>query len=243
MRRLRNISPALPSAAMERLGAAVMASIAAHALLIYGFALPDGSRPGLREIVIHARLDTAKGSASAPFPEAVAPYVLRTRKLVTLPNANPEKLPPEISGAALPEVHPSISKAEAGVTGDAVPANAASSPVLPGSDSEIAAMPDPVHYEARELDVYPRTLRPITPTYPVSARDAQLAGSVTLMVMIDEGGRVVSASVLDAEPEGVFDQAARDAVAEIAFYPAQRNGRTVRSQILIKVEFDPRPVR
>jgi outer membrane biosynthesis protein TonB len=45
---------------------------------------------------------------------------------------------------------------------------------------------------------------------------------------------------VDAEPGGVFDQAAQEAVAATAFYPAQRNGRTVRSQTLIKVEFDPR---
>jgi protein TonB len=107
----------------------------------------------------------------------------------------------------------------------------------------MVAMPDPVLYEVRELDVYPRALRPIKPAYPASAREAQLAGSVTLKVMIDEGGRVVSAAVVDAEPGGVFDQAAHEAVADTAFYPAQRNGRTVRSQMLIKVEFDPRSAR
>lgn len=110
----------------------------------------------------------------------------------------------------------------------------------PRGEVELAAIPDHALYEARELDVYPRSLRPISPAYPAGARDAQLAGSVTLLVLIDEGGRVLSASIVDAEPGGVFDQAAREAVVATAFYPAQRNGRQVRSQTLIKVEFDPR---
>jgi protein TonB len=62
---------------------------------------------------------------------------------------------------------------------------------------------------------------------------------VTLLVMIDEAGRVEGTSVVDAVPDGVFEQAAQQALANAAFYPAQKDGRTVRSRILIKVEFDP----
>jgi outer membrane biosynthesis protein TonB len=45
--------------------------------------------------------------------------------------------------------------------------------------------------------------------------------------------------VTDAAPGGVFEQVAQQALANAAFYPAQKEGRTVRSRILIKVEFDP----
>lgn len=71
------------------------------------------------------------------------------------------------------------------------------------------------------------------------ARDSKVAGSVTLLVLIDEAGRVVGTSVMDATLDGVFEQAAQQALANAAFYPAQKDGRMVRSRVLIKVEFDP----
>ena len=100
-------------------------------------------------------------------------------------------------------------------------------------------VPDTVHYPAKDLDIYPQASKRIAPAYPGSARDAQIAGSVTLLVMIDEAGRVEGTSVVDAVPDGVFEQAAQQALASAAFYPAQKDGRTVRSRILVKVEFDP----
>jgi TonB family protein len=145
-----------------------------------------------------------------------------------------------MSGTTHPAALSPPATADAALASDSTQATETMEAAPSPSEAEMNALPDLVHYEARDLDIYPRSLRPISPAYPASARDAQVAGSVTLLVLIDEGGRVVSASVVDAEPGGVFDQAAQEAVAATAFYPAQRNGRTVRSQTLIKVEFDPR---
>jgi len=108
-----------------------------------------------------------------------------------------------------------------------------------GGGATVANIPDPVHYPAKDLDIYPQALKPITPVYPEMARDSKVAGSVTLLVLIDEAGRVVGTSVMDATPGGVFEQAAQQALANAAFYPAQKDGRTVRSRVLINVEFDP----
>ena len=44
---------------------------------------------------------------------------------------------------------------------------------------------------------------------------------------------------MDAAPDGVFEQAAQQALADAAFFPAQKDGRAVRSRILMKIEFDP----
>lgn len=82
-------------------------------------------------------------------------------------------------------------------------------------------------------------MRRITPIYPEAVRDAPVAGSVTLLVLIDEVGKVVGTSVMDAAPEGVFEAAAQQALMDASFYPAQKDGRSVRSRVLIKVEFDP----
>jgi len=125
---------------------------------------------------------------------------------------------------------------------------APASPLLPDDPEQAVSaagsaqgtiVPDTVHYAAKDLDIYPQASKWITLAYPRSARDAQIAGSVTLLVMIDKAGRVEGTSVVDAVPDGVFEQSAQQALASAAFYPAQKDGRTVRSRILIKVEFDP----
>ncbi|HXF16254.1 MAG TPA: TonB family protein [Burkholderiales bacterium] len=104
---------------------------------------------------------------------------------------------------------------------------------------ESSVIPDLVHYAASQLDVYPRALQTIAPAYPTGALETQTAGFVTLLVLIDEVGRVMGTTVVDATPDGVFEQAAQQALAEAIFYPAQREGHSVRSRILVKVEFDP----
>jgi protein TonB len=211
----------------SRMSAAVALSFALHVLLIYGFSLPIDTAPVARVAVIHARLDPAQASAAPPRPKRrqfqAAPESAQL-KLVTLSPAPPADLEPA------PEPVPLLPATIADDTQPAL-ANSAATAAL--------NIPDPVQYPAKDLDIYPQALRPITPVYPRAAREAQLAGFVTLMVSIDETGRVVGTSVTDAAPDGVFEQVAQQALAVAAFYPAQKEGRTVRSRILIKVEFDP----
>ena len=111
-------------------------------------------------------------------------------------------------------------------------------PVPAGNDAAFATVPDPVHYPAKDLDIYPQALSRIAPIYPATARDTPVAGAVTLLVLIDDSGTVVGTSVMDAAPDGIFEEAAQQALANTAFFPAQKDGHPVRSRILIKVEFD-----
>lgn len=205
------------------MSAAVALSAAFHIFLIYGFSLPADSGPGTRVTVIHAQLRPPQPSASpqrAKTPERNgAPDSYRPAPVVLSP--------PAASAVAEPAPKPAT------VPGATEPAASG------GDEASSPTIPDPVHYPAKDLDIYPQALTRITPVYPQAARDAQVAGSVTLLVLIDEAGRVVGTSVLDAAPDGVFEQAAQQSLANAAFYPAQKDGRTVRSRILIKVEFDP----
>jgi protein TonB len=135
--------------------------------------------------------------------------------------------------AARPSVEPATQPSSSIAAADSpAPAPAVSEPTG-------ANIPDTVPYPANELDIYPQALTRIAPDYPEAARDAHVAGSVTLLVLIDEAGKVVDTSVSDAVPDGVFEETAQAALANASFYPAQKDGRAVRSRILIKVEFDP----
>ncbi len=224
MRRVRQTSPGLSPAIFSRMSAAVALSIAFHIFLIYGFSLAPDSGPGARVTVIHARLMSPQPPRSPQ--RAKPPERISARE--------PRPAPTVLSQpAATASVEPSTVPSPTIAPVDPEPAATA------GSDSTVANIPDPVHYPAKDLDIYPQASKRITPVYPEMARDSKVAGSVTLLVLIDEAGRVVGTSVMDAAPDGVFEQAAQQALANAAFYPAQKDGRTVRSRILIKVEFDP----
>jgi len=206
------------------MSAAVALSAALHVVLIYGFSLPAGQGTDARLIVIQGRLSPAQSTAN--------PRQAKTAGRKQAPDA-PEPAPAGLAPRApIPVTEP--------------PAVPAPTVVPEGPEQEVSAaatagtiVPDPVHYAAKDLDIYPQASKRITPDYPPSAREAQIGGSVTLLVMIDETGRVEGTSVVDAVPDGMFEQAAQQALANAAFYPAQKDGRAVRSRMLIKVEFDP----
>jgi protein TonB len=225
VRRIRQTSPELSPAIFGRMSAAVAVSGALHVFLIYGFSLPADSSLGVRVTVIQARLASPQRYASpqrarTPEPTAVSePY----HSAPVLPS------PPAPDAVAEPAVAPNPPT----LPSDPEPA------VSAGAQAASPTIPDPVHYPAKDLDLYPQALKRITPAYPQAARDAQVTGSVTLLVMIDEAGRVVGTSVMDAAPDGVFEQAAQQALADAAFFPAQKDGRAVRCRILMKIEFDP----
>ena len=225
MRRVRQSSSGQSPATFTRMSAAVSLSAALHVVLIYGITLPAAPGLGGRVMAIHARLISAQPAES--LQSANPPARLGEMEL---PPSAPNVLPQPAS----------IAAAEAEVLPTEVTTPIDPNPVVPaGNEAAIAIVPDLVHYPARDLDIYPQALSPITPIYPETAREAQVAGAVTLLVLIDAGGTVVGTSVLDAAPDGIFENAARQALANTAFYPAQKDGRPVRSRILIKVEFEP----
>lgn len=91
-----------------------------------------------------------------------------------------------------------------------------------------ASGPDLRFYLARELDQYP------SPLSALSLDDGRgTAGGVRLWVSIDQAGRVVDVAVIDADPPGEFERLARERVLATRFVPARRDGRPVKSRILL----------
>jgi protein TonB len=98
---------------------------------------------------------------------------------------------------------------------------------------------DPAWYLPREIDVYPRPAVPVRPVYPARALDEGVGGRVTLLLLVDENGLVHEVSVVEAEPEGYFEESSVAAYQAARFEPARKDGRRVRSRILVRVLFDP----
>jgi periplasmic protein TonB len=106
-------------------------------------------------------------------------------------------------------------------------------------EGSTASLPDPVHYAARNLDVYPQPLNRLGPVYRQTALAGKIGAWVMLLLLIDESGWVTDASVVDAFPPDLFEESALRALAATAYSPAQKNGRAVRSRILVKLDYDP----
>ena len=118
----------------------------------------------------------------------------------------------KVAGAAAPHV-------------DRVPGNAAR------SESR-----DPAYYPARELDVFPALVNGFTwPHAP-----PQLSGGeayLLLLVQIDDQGVVEKVETMEARPAGFPDDDARQALLGARFSPAQKNGRYVRSRVVIRLAY------
>jgi protein TonB len=92
---------------------------------------------------------------------------------------------------------------------------------------------DPVYYAARELDVYPVPLEPLR-----AQATSETRGWVRVLAMVDETGSVTRAEVFDSDPPAILDEAALAAVRSARFSPARKEGRAVRSRVLIELAFE-----
>lgn len=96
-----------------------------------------------------------------------------------------------------------------------------------------------VYFRGSEVDERALPLNEVNLAYPESALAAGLSGVVTLRLKIDHRGVLRDASVVDARPAGVFENAALEAVLGLRFRPAVRNGVAVGSVKTIEVPFYP----
>lgn len=98
---------------------------------------------------------------------------------------------------------------------------------------------DLTYYSARELDVYPAPRAPLRFEHPERAARERVGGSVRIMLLLDEAGTVDGVSVVTAEPPGYFEDKVRAVFAAARFFPARKDGRAVKSRVLINVSYDP----
>ncbi len=78
------------------------------------------------------------------------------------------------------------------------------------------------------VDKPPQPVSRVAPAYPPRARARGVTGKVVLGLLIDASGRVLKVKVLEADPSGVFDQAAMDAVRGWRFEPARYQTQAVK---------------
>jgi protein TonB len=96
--------------------------------------------------------------------------------------------------------------------------------------------PDPSYYTAGDLDRYPKPLAPLQ----IKRAAGDGAGEVRLEVLIDERGIVQEMIFAGPAAPARVEEALRATLAATRFLPAQKDGRAVRSRIVLSVGFDPK---
>ncbi len=91
--------------------------------------------------------------------------------------------------------------------------------------------------EEDQVDEPPQVVSRTMPVYPPAALDRDQEGQVTLRLLIDADGAVRRVQVLSADPPGVFEGAAEDAVRRWRYTPAVYQGRRVASWYRQRVLF------
>ena len=207
-----------------RLMVAIALSLALHfVLLVYVSVRPTGSASSAAA-TIYARLERATPEPAAdghPPPDMLIPAKTAAVAPARIVASQPLAPQPRVEAEPSPEPNP----------------------VDPPSSSsaiyfDLPLIRDPTYYPAKQLDVYPLPLTEVKFDYPESAAAERIDGRLLMLLLIDEFGVVNEASVVEAHPEGYFEESALAVFRATRFSPAQKQGRPVKSRVLMQVRYE-----
>jgi protein TonB len=207
----------------QRFGIALLLSAALHAWLVVALPVKPSRHAGRPGRALEARLV----AMDEPAPAKPAPLSGRKEPVVqaqdaVAPRPEPVKAAPEPPPEPLPQAESRVEPP----------------PVEGPPGIEVPQVEDPEFYPARMLDLFPKPVAEVELRYPPLADKEDLNGTVTLLLLIDELGMVVKASVVEADPPGYFEDAAIAAFRSVLFTPGQRDGKVVKSRLVVQVSFD-----
>ncbi|MBV9695351.1 MAG: TonB family protein [Gammaproteobacteria bacterium] len=99
------------------------------------------------------------------------------------------------------------------------------------------AAPAPTVVNANSL----QRLRYLAPVYPAAAQSRGLEGWVDLQFRVQADGAVADVSIVAAQPVGIFENAALEAVRHWRYEPQRRDGQAVAQQARVRVRFTEHP--
>lgn len=158
-----------------------------------------------------------------PEPEPVA---LPTQKVVEqTPKLQPIVVPPPM--VAIPAPATPVQTAPK-------PEPMPTAPVEPTKE----AKPAPARASEALANLNTRLISADPPRYPVESRRLREAGTVVLMVMVDEDGRVTAISIATSSGSDRLDKAALNAVRRWRWSPTVIDGQPVRVRGLVRIPFE-----
>ena len=211
-----------------------------HVWVVAGIPInPTGGMPKVVSIIT-AHLEAAAPEAPDPAEAAVGTVssepAADALASSTVEPAVPEPVAALLKSAAL-DPAAATRKSSAATEARTELASATQPAPSPSTGIEVPFIRDPTYYPAKQLDVYPQPMTPIQLEYPASAASARVDGRLTVLVLIDEFGIVNDVSVVDAKPEGYFEEAAMAVFRAARFSPAEKQGHRVKSRVMLQVKY------
>jgi protein TonB len=91
-------------------------------------------------------------------------------------------------------------------------------------------------FDVADLEKRPEAVSQVPPTYPAELRKAKIEGTVTLVFLLSEEGRVEDPRVENSSrPE--FEKPALEAIRKWRFRPGMKEGKPVRTYIRLPMRF------
>jgi TonB family protein len=75
------------------------------------------------------------------------------------------------------------------------------------------------------------------PTFPLTARERGVSGWVDVQFLVRADGSVADTVIMEAEPVGVFEQAAVEAIKKWRYKPVLRDGKAVEQRAHLRMKF------
>ncbi|MDZ4728763.1 MAG: energy transducer TonB [Xanthomonadales bacterium] len=142
------------------------------------------------------------------------------------PRNTPRNAPPPLTG-----LDTSLSGIDMGLPGfSADDLGALEGDLLGGADGMV--MTDDT------VDQPPQASHQAAPVFPPRARARGIEGFVVFSLLIGVTGEIEQIEVIEASPEGVFEEAATQGISQWRFEPALYQGQAVRSWAKQRIRFD-----
>ena len=93
-------------------------------------------------------------------------------------------------------------------------------------------------YSTSEVDQCAKCIRKGSCVYPIGARKDGIEGFVIVRCVIGENGKVLATEIVEAVPEGFFEESVLAMVKKSKFRPAMKDGKKVASIIKNKINFN-----
>jgi len=180
-----------------------------------------------------ADTSAAEASAVAPVasPEGATPVA--TREHVAGPGKEPiaTKNTPIESAGNLERLGGSAASPKRELAASAGRENTRKSPATKATGEDVPVGPAPTE------DVYvpPKLVKAVRSLSPPEALQTYASGVVTLNALVDEMGRVRSATPISG-PKALYEKAV-DTVKEYVYQPATKNGKPVQANVEVKIQF------
>lgn len=217
-------------------------SLCAHGLLLAGMLLFAHTQTASQEKVYRVALADMASAPSQPQAPVAVEQPAPPPPPPPTPKAeeHPAKATPEIPKPDVKKISP--KKADAPVTKPqpVAPPVQATPPVAPQTT---AAGPQARNigglnaYESDVLDQRPGITRQVEPEYPARAKRMNIQGKVAVQMVIDTSGMPRNCSVVRAEPQGYFEDAAIAAASSMRFTPGKLKGQPVNTLVLLPFTF------